>query len=79
MSEDSDAKPTRRQVLRAIPDDRAPSATAYSITRRTPAETPALGVVMIDDTVEISVDGRSLRLSRANARRLLAQLLEKLG
>ena len=74
--------PAHRGTLTAVTNDRPTKRlppvkpTTYSVTNR---RDNVLEVNVADNTVTIVVDGSSLTMSKTNARRLVARLLEKLG
>lgn len=86
MSDDSEGTPTRdlgrrRQTTLRPQATIKPASTTYSFTRRAgvAAEAGQLSVVLVPNGVELRAHGQALSVSKPEARRLLAGLLELLG
>lgn len=77
MVDDTDRMPTRRLRARRRSQNNGMSTT-YSISRKAsePAARPAVAVTANGKDLEIHINGESLRVSKADGRRLLAALLE---
>lgn len=77
MTDDSETTPTRRFGMRAGPK------TTYSITRKPDGAKQdgkrPVRVVVVGTELELQANGQTLRVSKADGRRLLAALLETLG
>ena len=74
--------PTRRLARKTAAKPNGAS-TSYSITRKSErAESPArppVSVTAHGNEIEIQIHGQTQRLAKADARRLLAALLETVG
>ncbi len=86
MADDSEGTPTRRlgrrrQTTRRPQGTSEAASTTYSFTRREPvaAEAGQVSVGIVPNGVELRAHGQVLSVSKPDARRLLAGLLELLG